>query len=267
MQTHGGKTIRIRKALMTLGGALLLVPCAALTANQASAQSVEQPAFKEGDSWTMHLKNQFQNGETRERSFVSALVRSGGDSILVSTKPVDSSLPPKEILLGLDWSQARSINGHMQVVNKPLSFPMKIGKTWTVSYDEEHPNPTIKQRHTQMQYKVIGWEDISVPAGKFHALKIETDGTWYLEFQPTPSAAAAVAKVDQNGSSVTMQSQKPTTPDPATGRIYRAYWYVPSVKRAVKIIEEQYNSGGGLSNRDTVELESYKVDMQAAAGN
>ncbi|MDW3682544.1 hypothetical protein RA280_12485 [Cupriavidus sp. CV2] len=267
MQTHAGKTIRIRKALMMLGGTLVLAPCAALMANQASAQSVEQPAFKEGDSWTMHLKNQFPNGETRERSFVSALVRSGGDSILVSTKPVDSSLPPKEMLMGLDWSQARSINGHMQVVNKPLSFPMKIGKTWTVSYDEDHPNPTVKQRHTQMQYKVIGWEDITVPAGKFQALKIETDGTWYLEFQPTPAAAAAVAKADQNGSSVTMQSQKPITRDPATGRIYRAYWYVPSVKRTVKIIEEQYNSGGGLSSRDTLELESYRVDTQAAAGN
>jgi hypothetical protein len=55
-----------------------------------------------------------------------------------------------------------------------------------------------------------------------------------------------------------MQSQK-VTPQTATGRLYKAFWYVPEIKRYVKSVEEYYNAGGVRNERYTEELDSFKV--------
>ena len=47
-------------------------------------------------------------------------------------------------------------------------------------------------------------------------------------------------------------------PHTVSGRIYRAYWYVPDIKRYVKSVEESYNSSGFRTYRLTEELDSYK---------
>jgi hypothetical protein len=54
------------------------------------------------------------------------------------------------------------------------------------------------------------------------------------------------------------QVQKART-EPATGRTYKAFWYVPEVRRWVKSVEEYYGSGGVRNERFTMELESFKV--------
>jgi hypothetical protein len=43
-----------------------------------------------------------------------------------------------------------------------------------------------------------------------------------------------------------------------SGRLYKAFWYVPEVKRWVKSVEEYYSSGGVRNERYTQELESFK---------
>ena len=51
-------------------------------------------------------------------------------------------MPPKELLAGADASRSlsRSVNGRQTVVNRPLAFPLNIGKSWIVEYSEDHPN-------------------------------------------------------------------------------------------------------------------------------
>jgi hypothetical protein len=57
---------------------------------------------------------------------------------------------------------------------------------------------------------------------------------------------------------VVMQTNK-VTPQTVTGRLYKAFWYVPDVKRQVKSDEEYFNTSGVQSEQDGDELESYKV--------
>jgi hypothetical protein len=54
-----------------------------------------------------------------------------------------------------------------------------------------------------------------------------------------------------------MQTRR-TTPQQATGRLYKAFWYVPEIGRWVKAVEENYGSNGVRSQRVSGELEAFK---------
>jgi hypothetical protein len=102
-----------------------------------------------------------------------------------------------------------------------------------------------------------GWIALAqVPAGTFHALKIEAEGTWSAEIAPSESVVQG-AQSNAGGTTLSTQTRK-ITPHEASGRLYRAYWYVPDVKRWVKAVEENYSSGGVRNERFTDELESFK---------
>ena len=174
-------------------------------------------------------------------------------------------MPPIEKLLGADLSFAVSINGEEVVVHKPFDFPMTIGKKWKVAYEQQNPVKTVKSHKIDLQYTAVGWEEVEVPAGKFQAFKIEAEGTWRDTFNATPVSVGSVAQVDGDGASMVMKNQKSTVPAPVMGRMFRTYWYVPSIKRAVKSVEEQFSSTGSLSGKNTWELESYVLDGQKSS--
>ena len=166
-------------------------------------------------------------------------------------------MPPSEQLAGPDWSRRRSVNGAETVVNEPLSFPLSIGKSWQIEYTEAHPNRVHSSEHFRTPYKVIGWEDVTVPAGTFHALKIEAEGQWSAIMAPAVTNVSG-ARVDAQGATTVMQSSRAGGAT-FSGRTYKAFWYVPSVKRWVKSVEEYYDTNERRTERYTDELESYKV--------
>jgi hypothetical protein len=157
--------------------------------------------------------------------------------------------------VGRDWSRFRNINGKEEVVNRPFLFPLEPGKSWEIEYTEDHPNKEHKKEQINHHYIVIGWEDVDVPAGHFTAIKVESEGKWKAELEPSIKVGSS-SQANRNGSTVVMQSQK-VTPQTTTGRLYKAFWYVPEIKRHVKSIEEYYNAGGVRSERYTDELESF----------
>jgi len=166
--------------------------------------------------------------------------------------------PPSEILLNADWSRFRSIGGHETVTYKPLSFPLTATKTWDLAYTDDHPSNTAhKSEQRQLHYRVVGWEELEVPAGKFKALKIEAEGTWSGEVAPKVAASIAT-QAGAEGTTTAAQTVN-ITARTVEGRLYFASWYVPDVKRAVKSIDEYYDTNGIRSERDTVELESFKL--------
>ena len=55
-----------------------------------------------------------------------------------------------------------------------------------------------------------------------------------------------------------------TTDRTVAGRTYKAFWYVPEVRRWVKSVEEYYGSGGVRNERYTDELESFQLADAAA---
>jgi hypothetical protein len=200
------------------------------------AQPVVQPELTPQDTWTYRDSIERPPNVHKQIRTESTVVRFIGNSVLVSNREVGSEKPPHELLLRSDWSRTRLIAGHNTVVTRPLAFPLVAGKSWDVEYEDTRPsNPAYQSEKHQDHYRVVGWETVAVPAGKFKALKIEANGTW------------------------TAQIAAKTSPEPLTGRNYKAFWYVPAVKRPVKVIQDYFDAAGIRTERDSDELESYKV--------
>jgi hypothetical protein len=237
----------------------LAVLAALGAAASVHAQEATLPSVKAGDKWVYNVTIDAPPKGSTTRKWESSVVRAGSSGVVLARKPVDSNLPPKEIAIETDWSRRASINGKLTTVAKNFDFPLRVGKTWELAVTDEKPNDKVKLAKRTYQYRVVGWEEIKVAAGTFNALKIEADGEWYAEFLPTNAVAGSRLEAGAAGSRVIAESHKPTTPKPATGKYYKAFWYVPEVKREVKSVEETFSSQGNISNRTTAELDSFQV--------
>lgn len=232
----------------------LTLSCACL------AQNFDLPTIKSGDSWI--YRNTVEKGsggwnQTEEEITVARVTTS---SIYCEVKPAGSAQAPTELIMGADWARLRAVNGTETVVNKPLSFPLSPGKTWEVQYTEQQPNKAHKFEKWDSKFTVVGYEMVEVPAGKFNALKVESEGTWNAELNPI-QAVVQSAQVSQGNTTMVTQAQK-TTDRPISGRTYKAFWYVPETKRWVKSVEEYYSTGGVRTERYTQELSSFKPARQ-----
>lgn len=229
---------------------------AAMVLSGSAAQPAIQPTVHVSDSW--HYKNTVEKqGHFTESHDESTVVRTQSDAILLRIHMVDSPLQPTEVLVGNDWSRRRSVDGQELVVNRPFAFPLVAGKTWALDYRETSPNRNLSSERWEINYKVVDAEQVTVPAGTFNAVKIEAFGRW------TGTLANAVTGIattrsDEQGIAVTSRLDH-QAPRGATGRLYKAFWYVPEVKRAVKVVEETYDSNGLRTESRTSELESYRV--------
>jgi hypothetical protein len=237
------------KALFALLLGLTLVP-------HARGESLERPAVKEGDTWTYRETTEKGPAGWNQTRLELSVTRVTSTTIYLSVRPSGSTQPPKEVFVGNDWSRSRDVNGKDTVVNRPFAFPLSQGKSWEIAYTEQNPNKNHKSEKWNNHFTVVGYETIEVPAGKFRALKIESEGRWEAQLAPGQSVVQT-AQSGQGGATMVSQVQNTTERD-TSGRTYKAFWYVPEVKRWVKSVEEYYSSGGVRNERYTQELETYK---------
>jgi hypothetical protein len=221
------------------------------------AQTIEIPAVKSGDTWKYRMTiEKAPNGWTQtDDEFTVSRITS--TTIYFSFRQSGSTQPAQDQIAGRDWRRFQDVNGSETVINQPLSFPLATGKSWDIEYTEQHPNKAHKFERWQSTFRVIGSETVEVPAGKFNALKIEAEGHWTAEAEPSQSVVQGAQSAESGTTMVT--EVKKTTVGPVTGRTYKAFWYAPEVKRWVKSVEEYYGNGGVRNERYTAELESYKV--------
>lgn len=217
---------------------------------------VDAPAVHADDSWryknTVELQGRFS--ETHDESSV---VRTEGDALLLRTRQVDSTLQPVEVLVGSDWARFRSVDGREQVINRPFAFPLTTGKTWRVDYAEGNPTRQHASEHVTITYRVVGPERVTVAAGAFDAVKVEAIGTWAAAIAPALNGEITT-RADAQGAAVTNRIDR-QLPGLTTGRLYKAFWYVPAVRRAVKVVEEYYSATGVRSESRVAELESFHL--------
>ena len=222
----------------------------------ALAQSIAAPVLKPGDTWTYISTAELgPNGWRQTRDQIS-VQRTTSDHIYVETQQSGTTQAPRELIMDADWSRSRSGNGTETVVNRPLAFPLTVGKTWTIKYSESHPNPQHASEAYDTRYKVVGPETVTVTGGKFDAIKIEAEGTWKAQAAPGQSVTSGVSR-NAGGSTIVMQSHNNGTAE-GTGKTYKAFWYVPAVGRWVKSVEEYYDTNGVRTARYSNELASYK---------
>ena len=236
--------------------ALILFSGLAVGTAQASIPLATQPELKAGDKW-IYKSSVERLGHWRQTRDESSVERTEGDRVLMKVRAADSPEMPREQLVGSDWSRVRTVNGEEIVVNRPFAFPLEAGKSWKVEFSEDHPaNRQFSVEQVRAVYHVIGHDRITVPAGTFDAIKVEGEGRWKATVA-AGSTGAAVTHVDQQGSSVTLEQNRQPVGAQVGGRIYKAFWYVPNIKRAVKLVEEWYNGNGVRTESENAELESF----------
>lgn len=219
-------------------------------------ETLDPPVVNVGDTWIYRSTTERGPSGWNQNDEEIKVTRVTPTAIFIAIKPAGSTQPPKEMLAGLDWSRMRDVNGKETVVNRPLAFPLSDGKSWDVVYTEQNPNRKHKSEKFESHFRVVDYETVEVPAGRFRALKIESEGHWEAQVAPGQSVVQG-AQTGQGGATLVTQVQN-TGERQASGRLYKAFWYVPEVKRWVKSVEEYYSSGGVRNERYSQELESFK---------
>lgn len=199
---------------------VLLAAALALFAG-ATPAAVDRPRVAVGDSWTYNselraggrlrkLVESFEvTGVTGNRLHVVVLRKFEGEA---EGEPIEADMVFSE-----DWnvmitgSRGSRPSAIMRPSTAMLKFPLKVGEGYPSDYDMETLPDGNLVRHRRAT-RVVGWEDITVPAGRFRALRIESEGTVQVAKKPKPGRSIVTA------------------------------WYAPEVRRWVRL-EQEFGSG------------------------
>ena len=237
--------------------ALFLATAGLLTVADAEPPVVTLPPIKAGDTWVFDQTEQRGPTGFGEQRIDLTVERTDGDTMLVGIKRDGAPTGYEDHVVGLDWSQRHLVNGQEVPTTRPLSFPMKIGQNWTVDFSDATRRGMQISLHVHRTYKVAGWEDVTVPAGTFHAIKVEAAGVSDAVVV-TPNAVVGGAAASPLGGSTFTRSQKGGTGTRSV-RTHDVLYYVPAVNNWVKSIEEQFNNDDVLVKRDTRTMVSYRL--------
>lgn len=216
--------------------AILLAALAfAGAASAADPAVVDKPRIAVGDTWTYRTEIRGGAAGVGTKTFVEALevtavAANRVNAVLLRKSEAAAGVEPEEadMIFDTDWNvlvtgnRGARPNALMRPSSELLKFPMKPGDSYRSDYDMEVlPDGNIV-RHRRLT-KIVGWEDVVVPAGKFRALRVESEGTVQVARKPKPGRSIATA------------------------------WYAPEVRRWVRL-EQQFGPG-----ELTSELLSFKI--------
>ena len=187
----------------------------ALGMSPALAQRAERPEVRAGDRWDF-VVYRTDASITSRRTWV-----------------VDSVAPTR--IQGTDNGEPLVMDADLNVVDSPrerssnptlLRFPLGVGDHWTFANDYLY-KPTGSTGRVVTDVIVVGHERVTVPAGEFHAFKLE--------------AKARLAGKSPKGSLIDAES-------------FTTYWYAPAARAVVKWVQRHPYLGPY-----TVELASHAL--------
>lgn len=227
-----------------------------LAAAVPASAPVPSPSFAVGDVWVFEDTVERGTQGYDERRLNLRIERTGPETMLLGIKRNGAPGPYEDHIIGADWSLRRIMNGHEGVTARPFVFPLTIGQSWTVDYVDPTQRGQQSSLHVHRTYRVVGWEDVTVPAGRYHALDVEASGVDQA-MVTAPSVVTGSATSSATGSTTATHSQLGGTRQ-LTVNFHADLYYVPSVKNYVKSVEEQFNTDDVLVKRETRQLVSFQ---------
>lgn len=136
--------------------------------------TVAKPQVKEGDRWT--YRRTYSSGGAGNFTYENRVVSTGPDEILAVSKRRDRT-DENDNFFTSEWN-AIALGGLTLIPRTGFfKFPLKVGASYETSYETTNKNSPDRNKF-EVTVKVVGWEDIAVPAGNFRALKLEAKGTF-----------------------------------------------------------------------------------------
>ena len=215
--------------LVIFGVAVLLSSCAEVKVPESQVQarlSITRPEWRAGDQWIYAWTAGESKGTKISQVLGSREVR-GAQYLVLRIEPVNAYFT-----LDLHWAWATSI-AESRVTSRAIpplpwfNWPLEVGKRW--EYQGVLESQESKDR-VRDSYKVMGMEDVQVPAGTFRAVRIvrevnasvvdqywyAPDVRWYVkwlgrrgkdefqevlqEYRPAPQASVPAPAVDRPAS-------------------------------------------------------------------
>ena len=191
-------------------------------ARQAIERSpVKRPYVEVGDCWSYRqTTNRKQDKPVNDYTMCVTYVDYGKSVILVTSSHGGEG---ENQTFTTEWNIVTDPRSVRTSPTRFLKFPLHVGETYSFESSYRNSNSAEIERKKKWDMKVVGWEDVIVPAGKFRAVRIEGIGT------------------NADGRPARQQTQE-------------TIWYVPEVNRKVKDI--RVNSSG----TDVQELTQYRLN-------
>jgi hypothetical protein len=197
-----------KRAFAALGFALAFPACG--LAQQDAP--VAKPEVKVGDRWIYHQWD--QRHEKLVKTYELRVSFADRNVIHTVVKRQDQS--ESDAMWTGEWNSTHSVLGEgvIDPATGFFRFPLEVGGAYRTSFEIAFPQRGSLRQRRDYTVRVIGWEEVAVPAGRFRALKLEADGSWQ--------------RLDAQGG----------------GRLRSVFWYAPEAKRWVKNILEVHGPKG-----------------------
>jgi hypothetical protein len=220
-------------------------------------EAAPAPSFRVGDSWVFEITTQKGANGFSQVKLDDTVERVDETTMVVGVKADGAPSGYVDRVVGLDWSKRQLVGGEEATTTRPFAFPMKPGDTWTVDYVDPLRRGAQISDHVHRRYKVVGWQDVTVPAGTFRALKVVAEGVDQATFEV---AAASIGGVAATGQGVTSLTHTQRGGRRLVARATHAeLYYSPATKTYVKSLEEQYDNDNVRVLSETQALTSYKL--------
>ena len=203
--------------------ALVLLAIAPTAAIAGDDEPVRAPYVEVGDCWSYRAIGIYNHGPINDYELCVNFVDRAKD-IILATATVKNDGREIDLSYTLDWGCGTWIVGLICApATNFLRFPLHIGDKFSVAYEYRNAIRGSNIGTQQFDIEVVGWEDVTVPAGTFHSIKVVARGSG--------------------------------TRNDGTQAIERTWWYVPDVNRYVKFVA-QHRAWGSWSE----ELTGYRLN-------
>lgn len=226
-----------------------------LSAHAGDPKSVQAPTFTVGDSWIFSDTAEKGSNGFDQKLVDMTIERLDGPTMVIGLKRDGAPGGYVDQIIGADWSKRRIVDGEEKVTTRPFAFPLRLNQSWNIDYTDTTRRGNQVSLHVRRSHTVVGWSDVTVPSGTYHALEIKADGVdeGIVEI-PATSLAGSAASSEAVGSFA--QAHRGGAGH-VTRRVYEELYYVPATKIYVKTVEEQYNTDNVRVGRSSEVLVSY----------
>lgn len=202
------------------------------TPPRQTVEMVSPPAPKVGNNWSFRITDGRNGLVIAEENW--AVVEVSGDRVTLdfkTTTGVGGKMVESPDSNVIEKIPETGTGYRYQPNSGRLSFPLQVGK----EYGVKTPYDTAVYKVTQdLKAVVVGWEQVTVPAGTFRALKIVLGG--FLESKELSGTGGGTWRIDST------------------------VWYAPEAERVIKLVfKDTYWGGRSLNNWNIAELVSYKL--------
>jgi hypothetical protein len=191
-------------------------------------EPVKRPYVEVGDCWTYRSYTISRAGKSASNGGGFKLCITFVDHSKDVVLAVSNTNDGRELDFAFtgEWNPIANTRNVLTEVPRFLKFPLHVGDTHSFDYEWRRKSEKMESGRTRFNMKVIGWEDVVVPAGTFRALRLEGIG---------------IGRRTDLGNSGQYE-------DRLTG------WYVPAVNRYVKWIF------GDINEQRVEELAEYRLN-------